>query len=636
MGGGDEEDPQREVERLERDLAAIDARWSTEGYQQRTSSKVLGDERATRRELTHRIARLRGLPPPLTPAAGTVALNIGGAWRPLTVVEAPQQRDGELPLAALDVDDAEEVPPPLSELEADVHRLLTDRSGQSPRSELSALTKRFRRTPGATRLLAAAWASAGYAEVAAKLLPARRLERFEVPLIENPLLTAAAELPDEITGLTATQTKVMRVLRECAPDSGPFVRASEVFGEVHAEHSSIDESTFTREVALLGHPSLRMLPLVAFQGFANRFSTTPVFTHVRLTTIGREVIDGTFPIPNFLANGASGQGACLWPMATSQLARATEALFVQSKWPYEFMSGFDFPDGTRSQTVGFLRSMSHGELTELFTGPVYEPMLGRDGQRSQLVIRAFPWPRTVADVLPALERLLADGLLDGVMGFIDESSADEVRLVVDIEHVAFLSQIEQKLRNCRLFDARYRVEPRVHTTGPGQHPVPGLVDLLRAFIETRKEVAVKRLDADVQKFRVAAQRAEAVCLALEMLERVQSVLRDAFSDAEAEAALMNCMRPEDRAAIGRLPFPASHDYAKGFTLEQARHLAKKKKLAAVAPEFAKTDWMRALDEVETAKRTLSDRELVMRLVRDELRAATERFNEPRRSAPIYG
>jgi hypothetical protein len=47
------------MERLERDLAAIDARWATEGYHQRTSSQVLDDERETRRELQVRVMKLR-------------------------------------------------------------------------------------------------------------------------------------------------------------------------------------------------------------------------------------------------------------------------------------------------------------------------------------------------------------------------------------------------------------------------------------------------------------------------------------------------------------------------------------------------------------------------------------------------
>ena len=98
---------------------------------------------------------------------------------------------------------------------------------------------------------------------------------------------------------------------------------------------------------------------------------------------------------------------------------------------------------------------------------------------------------------------------------------------------------------------------------------------------------------------------------------------------------MHCMRPEDREVLARLPFKASHDYAAGFTREQARHLVKKRKLAATPPDFARTDWMRALDALENARQTLSARRSVMDLVREELNRAVERFShEPRRSRPF--
>jgi hypothetical protein len=638
MGGGGDEDDRRELERLERDLAAIDARWSAEGYQQRTSSKVLDDERTTRRELTRRIAQLRGLPPPLTPAAGTVALNVGGAWRPLAVAPAPSPSGTTLPLPRFDVETEDEPPPPLSELEESLHTLLI-KAWDAPQwwgaSLLPAVTKRFQRTPGASRLLGAAWSTIGRKDVAAQFSPpAEPIGTIPPVLIEHPLLMQATELPDEISGLTLTQTALMRALRQIAPETGPFVRAGEAFVQLQGIEGSIDEPTFTREVSKLGHPSLRMLPLVAFQGFTGRFTAAPSFTHVRLTPIGREVIDGAFPLPNLLANGASGAGACLWPMATAELAKAALSFFETRAWP-RGVYAFDFPDGTRSHAPALVRALAAGARTELLAKPEFELQLSASERRCRVIVRAFPWPRVVADVLPALERLLAAGRLDGVLGFTDESSADAVRLAVEVEHVVFLRAVEEKLRNCGLFDAQYRVEPRVRTVGPLAHPVPGLTDLLAAFLESRKEAAVKRLDADVLKFKVAAQRAEAVCVALEMMERVQSVLRDALSDAEAESGLMRCMRLEDRSALERLPFPASHDYAQGFTLEQARHLAKKKRLAATVPEFARTDWARALEDLEAARRTLSDRGLVMRLVREELLAANTRFAAPRRGRMIF-
>lgn len=640
MGGGDlEEDPKRELERLERDLAAIDARWSSEGYQQRTTSRVLDDERKTRRELARRIAELRGLPPPLTPAAGTVALNVGSAWRPLAVSEAPPKPEGAVSLPPFDVTDDEEVPPPLEELERELHELLTKyQYSYLAQTELGPITRRFRKTPGALRLLAAAWGSTGRSDVVEQLgLPPRAMQSYAPRVVRHPLLTEATELPNETTGLTPTQTLLMRVLRQCAPETGPFLRASEVFTEVRAVAPEMDEGRFTRQVSLLGHPSLRRLPLVSFQGFVGRVSATPSFSHVRLTPIGREVIDGTFPLPNLLANGASGDGVCLLPMSPSELAKCCLKVFeTNNLWHLPGLA-FDLPEGTRSAVFGFRNAMFHGHEAKILSRPVVSAEKSANDRRCRLLIESLPWPHTVADFAPELERLMRLGVLDGVTGFVDESSSDATRLAIEIEHVAFLAPIEQKLRNSALFEAHYIVQARVPAWPPSdrEYSVPSLTDFIRAFLESRKEAAVKKFDADVLKFVVEAQRMEAVCVALAMITRVQGVLRETLDDAEGEQALMKCMRSEDRSALTQLPFPASHDYATGFTQDQARYLVKKRKLAATPAGAARTDWMRALDALAKAKQTLSDRGSVMDVVHEELNRAVERFgNEPRRSRPF--
>ncbi|MBL8910562.1 MAG: hypothetical protein JNM17_07640 [Archangium sp.] len=637
MGGGDDEDPKRELERLERDLAAIDARWASEGYQQRTTSQVLDDERKTHRELTKRIAQLRGLPPPLTPAAGTVALNVGSAWRPLAVSEVREETEGD-PLPAFDVDGEPEQPLLLADLERELHDLLSSAWGNErqavPSVRLAPLSRRYRNTPGAPRLLSSAWRTIG-GSAHKNGIHWKRTVISDVParLVKHPLLTEADELPDEVTGLTATQTVLMRVLRSCAPETGRFVPAKEVLAEVQSS-SDLDDLTFTREVALLGHPSLRRLPLVAFQGFSGRFSATPSFTHVRLTRVGREVIDGTFPLPNLLLNGARGKGTCLLPMNPLELANACLAVLEdrRTRWP-DAVRGFDLPDGTQSNQLAHFNALQVGNSSLSWHRGTLEPQMSRTDYKCRIVVSALPWPMTFADVVPALQTLLSDGELEGVTGFTEESSANQVRFTIDIEHIAFLRPLEQELRACGLFDAKYAIAATASTRRGAPR---GLVELIETFIESRKQAARRRLSSDTGTFAVEAHKAEAVFIALQMIDRVQAVLREALSDEEGEEALLNCFRDEDRAVIENLPAPPSHDYATGFSREQARHLVKKRKLRSVPIEAARTDWLRARERTEDSSETRADDDQIFSLVRQEFRRAIERFaGEARQSDFIY-
>jgi DNA gyrase/topoisomerase IV subunit A len=343
------------------------------------------------------------------------------------------------------------------------------------------------------------------------------------------------------------------------------------------------------------------------------------------------VLEETFPLPLILVNGAEGHGAFLPPHSPSELARAALLTLEHSNVSLEILrrnlQGPDFPDGGVLLELGIQELWQGGEPT-LRSRAEVRLEHGPQG-RVRVVLSALPWPMTGKELKAAVLELEAEGALQGVRSVEDQSSATGQRVEIELDHLAYAWLATEAIYKSRIHELSWRGELRVRS---GQYARRvGLADLMSAFIEHRKEVAVKRLDKAVAQARIRAQGAEAVWLALSLLEPVLAVMREALDDAEAVKGLMNFMRPEYRSAVEMLPFRPSHGYDLGFTEQQAKHLLTVRKLPSRQRETALRDWVAVQAEVDAARARLSDRQAVLQLVREELQEAIARYDGPRRT-----
>ncbi|MFT3711003.1 MAG: hypothetical protein QM817_25535 [Archangium sp.] len=640
------DDDQNELQRLERDLAAIDARWSTEGYQQRTSSRVLDDERKTRTELQLRIMKLESSlkSSAATPALGTgsVRANVGMAWEPLALFDGPPEADdNELPVPAFDVAGTKPSGLNLDELRAELWAEL-----QQLRSHerLLLLLKRWAAVPEARRLLGAAFQSIGSPRLAMTLSPAPLAwtEKLETT-VTSRFLTGSNESVDPVTGLTATQRRVLELLCEVAPANGPFVDLASLVVEAKRAGVLNTDAEFTDVAVAIGHPSLRPYPLLEFRGFRGRFSEEPSFTHARMTALGADVLNGSFALPNLLINGAVGEQVCVFPFRWSDVALLVRRMLEGEDHRLWFMAtsltNFEFPDRALPTPVPAFdpkkaknwkkwrkrlwKAKEAAKKEDVVIEAYARVTVERRGEsQGRVVIDCIPWPLRASAIQHSLERARVAGALDGVTRIVDESSADAQRLVLDLEHVLFGEPTRLFIERTGAVRAVYaRWPPELRAT-VFEERRQWLLRVARAFIDSRFERARRLLADDPGLQRVA--ECEAICVALAMVERVQQVIRDADDDAHAAVLLTRCIRLEDKAALTQ-PFPLTHAYAEGFTLRQAQFLVRQRRLAHRPVEAARTDWARALDALGDARRTVNDEAALRRRVLEEVHGLSERF-----------
>lgn len=611
-----------ELERLREDLARLEARLGDSERLAQTPRSVLDDERQVRNELRAKVEALEQAARAVPPEPGGLRSLDVGKWEPLVLHER-QGGDERPPLEVVEVSGGE---PDRAAIAAELASvLLTPNANRGP--VLGALA-RWKDDAPILRLASAA-AHSLYSPTEAERLGALPLHLPPARTVAAPptLLLEGAADPVALDGLTEPQRHLLQVLRQLAPPERAFIRLSELCAELAAEGRARSLDELEREVLAVAHPVLRTFPVVELQGLSGRFTASPHFTHLRLSPIGAEVLDGRFPLPLLLVNGAEGRGWVFPSFSPPAVARALRLMLVGSTEHevHDQLGSCDLPPGGvlhRDDDSDLRRSTWHSFRHRARIARLQDPTT----QQVCLVIVEFPWPLRAVDVLRDLAELRAAGFLDGVTSVEDRSSLTEQRVVLMLEHVAFAEPVFEALVASKLTERRFSVKLEVG----GQ--LTQLWKLLRASLEERERRVAAELRGLGAQARVAAQRAEAVVVALQLLEAVEQVLRDALDDAEAIAGLQRFMRPELRRALKELPREPSHDYRQGFTEAQARHLVGLRKLGRRRLDAALSDWARALEAIDAADARAKDGFVIRDQVLAELRDAEARFTMPRRTS----
>ena len=352
----------------------------------------------------------------------------------------------------------------------------------------------------------------------------------------------ARSLPDVRDGLKPVHRRLIYAMRELKlnPRSG-FKKCARVVGDVIGKYHPHGDVAVYDALARLAQDFAARYPLVSGQGnFGNIDGDNPAamrYTEARLTEIAEALLDGidedavdlrptydgseeepaVLPasFPNLLANGATGIAV---GMATSipphNLGELCDALIHLIKYRSAgtadllyFIKGPDFPTG--------------GILAEPATSIAEAYDTGRGGFRVrarwevektgrgqyQVVVTEMPYQVPKARLVEKIAELMAARKLPQLADVRDEST-DEVRLVLEPRS----RTIDPETLMVSLFrqtDLETRVSLNMTVLDAANTPrVMTLREVLRAFLDHRREVLLRR----------TAHRLERIAARLELLE----------------------------------------------------------------------------------------------------------------------
>jgi len=453
-------------------------------------------------------------------------------------------------------------------------------------------------------------------------------------------------LPDVRDGLKPVHRRVLYAMGEVGNDwNRPYRKSARIVGDVIGKyHPHGDAAVYEAVVRMAQDFSLRY-PLVDGQGnFGSIDGDAPAamrYTEVRLSRLAHELLqdldkdtvdfvpnyDGSLKeplvlptrLPNLLVNGASGIAV---GMATNipphNLDEVCEALLAYLENPditlpelMAILPGPDFPTGAYIYGVdGIAEAYATGRgLIRLRAKVTVE----RKGGREALVIRELPYQVNKAKLIERIAELVKDKKIEGIADIRDESDREGLRVVIQLKK----DEPAQTILNQLYLHTQMQVTFGINLVAiVGNRPeLLTLRDLLRHFLAHRREVILRRTRFELRQAEARAHILAGLLIALDHLDEVITLIREAPDSATAKAGLMS------RFSLSEIQAQAILD----MRLSRLTGLERQK----VVDEAREVE-----AAIQRYRLILSEEARVKALIAEELRELKEKFGDGRRTEII--
>jgi topoisomerase IV subunit A len=376
-------------------------------------------------------------------------------------------------------------------------------------------------------------------------------------------------LPDARDGLKPVHRRILYAMRELRlASNGRFRKSSKISGDVMGNYHPHGDQAIYDAMARLAQDFNVRYPLVDGQGnFGNIDGDNPAasrYTEARMTVVAEALLeglaenavdfrpnyDGTLdePVvlpatfPNLLANGSSGIAV---GMATNipphNIVELCDACLHLIKTPdardetlLNYIPGPDFPTGgvivEPRENIAEAYRTGRGSIRLRAKWEVED--LGR-GQW-QVVVTEIPYQVQKSKLIERIADLIQTKKIP-ILADIRDESADDVRMVLEPRSRTVDPEVMMNMlfRNSDL-EVRFSMNMNVLIDGVTPQ-VCSLKEVLRAFLDFRREVLVRRSQHRMEKIDHRLEVLEGFIVAFLNLDRVIDIIR---YDDDPKAALM--------------------------------------------------------------------------------------------------
>jgi DNA gyrase subunit A len=384
-------------------------------------------------------------------------------------------------------------------------------------------------------------------------------------------------LPDVRDGLKPVHRRILFGMYELGLTSTrPYRKCAKIVGEVLGKyHPHGDTPVYDALVRMAQDFNMRY-PLVDGQGnFGSVDGDMPAamrYTEARLAKIAEELLadieketvdfvpnfDETekeptvLPtrVPNLLVNGASGiavgMATNIPPHNLREVIDATVTLIEKPestlKEILKIVPGPDFPTGgyiAGREGIEAAYKSGRGSFTMRAKAAIEE--VGKD--RENIVVTEIPYQVNKARLIERIAELVQNKKIEGISDVRDESDRDGMRIVIELKR----GEESQLILNS-LFKHTQMQESfgmiLLAIVG-GQPREMGLIEIIRLFIEHRRDVVLRRTRFDLRKAREREHILTGYQVALDHLDAVIRIIRGSASRAEAKENLLKFFSETD-------------------------------------------------------------------------------------------
>ena len=454
-------------------------------------------------------------------------------------------------------------------------------------------------------------------------------------------------LPDVRDGFKPVHRRILFGMSELGNTSDkPHKKSARIVGEVLGKyHPHGDSSVYNAMVRLAQDWSMRYT-LVDGQGnMGSVDGDSPAamrYTEARLNKLSEEMLrdieketvdfqlnfDDTLQeptvlptrIPNLLINGASGIAVGMATnMAPHNLSETIDGIVayienneIEISELMHHIKAPDFPTG------GYIYGYK-GVIDAFETGRGRIVMRGKaeietERNHDQIIISEIPYLVNKAELIKHIADLVSDKKIEGISNVNDESDRHGMRIVVDVKRDANANVVLNKLYQFTALQSSFSVNNIALVKG--RPMMLNLKQMIELFVEHRHEVVVRRTKYELRKAEERAHILEGLIIASDNIDEVIAIIRGSSSPQEAIQRLME-------------RFELSDIQARAIVEMRLRQLTglEQDKLRFEYDELQKL--IAHLNEI------LSNEEMRMQIIKDELIEIKRRFGDERRSEIIY-
>jgi DNA gyrase subunit A len=478
-------------------------------------------------------------------------------------------------------------------------------------------------------------------------------------------------LPDVRDGLKPVHRRILYAMKEGGYDSTkPYKKSARVVGDVMGKyHPHGDAAIYDAMVRMAQDFSMR-LPLIDGQGNFGSMDGDPAaamrYTEARLAKaaesllddIDKETVDfqpnydesvlepSVVParFPNLLVNGAGGIAVGMATnIPTHNLVEVIDACCAYVDNPdisidelIDIVPGPDFPTGAIILGKSGIRSAYHtGRGSVVIRSRTEIEEIRKD--RWAIVVSEIPYQVNKSRMLERIAEAVQEKLVEGVSDLRDESDRDGVRVVIELKRDAVPDVVLNQLYRHTPLQTSFGVN--MLALNGGRPELMNLRDIIRAFVAFREQVITRRTEYELGKAREKAHTLAGLAVAVANLDEMIALIRRAPDPVAARTEMMARDWPAADVAplIALIDDPGQAVSAQGtYRLSEAQARAildlRLHRLTGLERDRIAAELKEITDRITYYLEVLSNRDLLLRILREELVEMKARYGTPRRTA----
>lgn len=377
-------------------------------------------------------------------------------------------------------------------------------------------------------------------------------------------------LPDVRDGLKPVHRRVLYGMDDLGVNyNRSHKKSARIVGEVLGKYHPHGDSSVYNTMVRMAQPWSLRYPLVDGQGnFGSVDGDNPAamrYTEARLKRIADELLadlnkdtvdfqpnfddslnePSVLPakFPNLLVNGSSGIAVGMATnMAPHNLSEVVDGVLayidnndITIPELMEHVKAPDFPTGGIIYGYNGVRSAFETGRGSIIMRSKAQFEVGKNG-REQIIVTEIPYMTNKAAMIERIAALINDKKLDGISDIRDESDRDGMRIVFDLKKDAIPNIVLNHLFKYTPLQTSFGVNNVALVKG---RPVLlNLKDLIKHYVDHRIVVITRRTEFELREAEKRAHILEGLLIALDNLDAVITLIRNARDPETAKSGLM--------------------------------------------------------------------------------------------------